>query len=102
LKNGSFSVPEKSITASPKSRQPRPGIAIARAGWASRKRRASGLSPNHGFRAAREWQRARDAGLDSIWIHDSYFERDAVTYGPAIAGALSTIPRARSGWPWAR
>jgi 1,4-dihydroxy-2-naphthoate octaprenyltransferase len=38
-----------------------------------------------------DWaRRARDAGLDSLWIHDSYFERDAVTYGSAIAGALST------------
>jgi hypothetical protein len=42
LKNGSFSPAEKSITASPKSRQPRPGIAIARAGWTSRKRSVSG------------------------------------------------------------
>src|SRR5918999_5813312 len=28
---------------------------------------------------------ARRAGLDSIWIHDSYFERDAVSYVAAIA-----------------
>jgi 1,4-dihydroxy-2-naphthoate octaprenyltransferase len=35
---------------------------------------------------------ARDAGLEAIWIHDSYFERDAVTFGTAIAGALSTDP----------
>jgi 1,4-dihydroxy-2-naphthoate octaprenyltransferase len=40
-----------------------------------------------------DWvRRARDAGLDSVWIHDSYFERDAITYGSAIAGALSTDP----------
>jgi 1,4-dihydroxy-2-naphthoate octaprenyltransferase len=40
-----------------------------------------------------DWtRRARDAGLDSIWIHDSYFERDAVTYASAIAGALATDP----------
>jgi len=40
-----------------------------------------------------DWaRRARDAGLDSIWIHDSYFERDAITYGSAIAGALATDP----------
>ncbi|HEX5451490.1 MAG TPA: LLM class flavin-dependent oxidoreductase [Candidatus Limnocylindrales bacterium] len=32
--------------------------------------------------------RARDAGLDSVWIHDSYFERDAVSYTSAIAAAL--------------
>ncbi len=32
--------------------------------------------------------RARAAGLDSVWIHDSYFERDAVTYVSAIASEL--------------
>ena len=38
-----------------------------------------------------DWtRRARDAGLDSVWIHDSYFERDAITYASAIAGALAT------------
>ncbi|HEX3220631.1 MAG TPA: LLM class flavin-dependent oxidoreductase [Candidatus Limnocylindria bacterium] len=31
---------------------------------------------------------ARRAGLDSVWIHDSYFERDAVTYASAIASQL--------------
>ncbi len=36
-----------------------------------------------------DWARlARDSGLDSIWIHDSPYERDAVTYGSAIASAL--------------
>jgi 1,4-dihydroxy-2-naphthoate octaprenyltransferase len=35
------------------------------------------------------WSRqARDAGLDSVWIHDSYFERDAVSFGSAIAAAI--------------
>jgi 1,4-dihydroxy-2-naphthoate polyprenyltransferase len=35
------------------------------------------------------WARqARDHGLDSIWIHDSYFERDAVTFTTAIADAI--------------
>jgi 1,4-dihydroxy-2-naphthoate octaprenyltransferase len=33
--------------------------------------------------------RARDAGLDSIWIHDSYYERDAVTFGTAVAQAIA-------------
>jgi 1,4-dihydroxy-2-naphthoate octaprenyltransferase len=32
--------------------------------------------------------RARAAGLDSVWIHDSYFERDAVTFVSAIASEL--------------
>ncbi len=33
------------------------------------------------------WE-ARRAGLDSVWLHDSYFERDAVTYVSAIASEL--------------
>ena len=32
--------------------------------------------------------RARAAGLDSVWVHDSYFERDAVTFVSAIASEL--------------
>src|SRR5438552_10287245 len=36
------------------------------------------------------WARqARDNGLDSIWIHDSYFERDAISFGSSIAAALA-------------
>ena len=36
------------------------------------------------------WARqARDEGLDSIWIHDSYYERDAITFGSAVASALA-------------
>ena len=31
---------------------------------------------------------ARAAGLDSVWVHDSYFERDAVTFVSAIASEL--------------
>lgn len=37
-----------------------------------------------------EWsRRASHLGLDSVWIHDSYFERDAVTFATAIASHLS-------------
>ncbi len=33
-----------------------------------------------------DWaRRARAAGLESVWFHDSYFERDAVTYATAVA-----------------
>jgi 1,4-dihydroxy-2-naphthoate polyprenyltransferase len=40
-----------------------------------------------------DWsRRARDAGLDSVWIHDSYFERDAITYVAAICSALAADP----------
>jgi 1,4-dihydroxy-2-naphthoate octaprenyltransferase len=43
-----------------------------------------------------DWtRRARDAGLDSVWIHDTPYERDSVTYGSAIAAALSTDPTDR-------
>ncbi len=38
------------------------------------------------------WE-ARRAGLDSIWLHDSYFERDAVTYVSAIASELGADER---------
>src|SRR5438477_1686227 len=39
-----------------------------------------------------EWaERARRTGLDSVWIHDSYFERDAVTYASAIASQVEEI-----------
>jgi 1,4-dihydroxy-2-naphthoate polyprenyltransferase len=34
---------------------------------------------------------ARREGLDSVWIHDSYFERDAVTYASAIASGVAGI-----------
>ena len=38
-----------------------------------------------------EWARlARDTGLESIWVHDTPYERDAITYGAAIASALAT------------
>ncbi len=37
-----------------------------------------------------EWaRRARDAGLESVWTHDSYFERDAVTFSTVIAQAIA-------------
>ena len=36
------------------------------------------------------WARAaRDGGLESIWIHDSYFERDAISFGSVVASALA-------------
>jgi 1,4-dihydroxy-2-naphthoate octaprenyltransferase len=35
--------------------------------------------------------RAERAGLDSVWIHDSYFERDAVTYAAAVASQVEGI-----------
>lgn len=39
-----------------------------------------------------EWaRRARSEGLESIWFHDSYFERDAVTYATAVASQVDDI-----------
>lgn len=34
---------------------------------------------------------ARERGLHSVWLHDSYFERDAVTYAAAIASQVPDI-----------
>ncbi len=54
------------------------------------------------------WARqARDGGLDSIWIHDSYFERDAVSFGSAVAQrpgrtTARTTARPASGSPSGR
>ena len=39
-----------------------------------------------------EWaRRARSEGLESVWFHDSYFERDAVTYATAVASQVEDI-----------
>ncbi len=35
--------------------------------------------------------RARSAGLESVWFHDSYFERDAVTYATAVAAQVGDL-----------
>src|SRR5512132_4130688 len=41
-----------------------------------------------------EWaRRARDNGLNSLWIHDSYYERDAVTFATAVAGGIAADKR---------
>src|SRR5947209_19592769 len=36
-------------------------------------------------------EQARRFGFDSVWIHDSYFERDAVSYASAIASQVPDI-----------
>ena len=39
-----------------------------------------------------EWaRRAAAAGFESVWIHDSYFERDAVSYVAAIASQVEGV-----------
>jgi 1,4-dihydroxy-2-naphthoate polyprenyltransferase len=63
-----------------------------------------GLAARGSVTDTAEWaRRAEDLGLDSIWIHDSYFERDPITYLTAIgmqtrriglgAGALNPYTR---------
>ncbi|MFL6127959.1 MAG: LLM class flavin-dependent oxidoreductase [Mycobacteriales bacterium] len=41
--------------------------------------------------AVRHAERARAAGCESVWFHESYFERDAVTYATAVAAAVPDI-----------
>jgi 1,4-dihydroxy-2-naphthoate octaprenyltransferase len=41
--------------------------------------------------AVRYAEQARAAGCESVWFHESYFERDAVTYATAIAAAVPDI-----------
>src|ERR1700674_2155238 len=36
-------------------------------------------------------RRAEAAGLESVWVHDSYFERDPITYLSAMAYATREI-----------
>ncbi len=36
-------------------------------------------------------EQARAAGCESVWFHESYFERDAVTYATAVAAAVPEI-----------
>src|SRR5207245_5609247 len=51
-----------------------------------------GLAARGDVRETVEWaQRAEALGLDAVWVHDSYFERGAVTYLSAIAHHTSRI-----------
>src|SRR4030081_259926 len=44
-----------------------------------------GLAARGDVREVAAWaRRAEDLGLDSIWVHDSYFERDPITYLSAM------------------
>jgi len=63
-----------------------------------------GLAARGDVKDAAQWaQRAEDLGLDSVWVHDSYFERDPITYLTAMgmetrriglgAGALNPYSR---------
>src|SRR3989441_3881125 len=63
-----------------------------------------GLAARGDVRDVAAWaRRAEDLGIDSIWVHDSYFERDPITYLSAMgmetrriglgAGALNPYTR---------
>jgi 5,10-methylenetetrahydromethanopterin reductase len=51
-----------------------------------------GLAGRGDLRDAADYARqAEQRGFEAVWVHDSYFERDAVTYLSVIASATSTI-----------
>ncbi len=51
-----------------------------------------GLSARGDVRDFVGWaQRAEDLGLESVWVHDSPFERDAVTYLSAVASQCRRV-----------
>ncbi len=51
-----------------------------------------GLASRGDVKDTVEWaERARASGLESVWFHDSYFERDAVTYATAVAAQVEDI-----------
>ena len=51
-----------------------------------------GLAARGSVEDAVAWTRlAHERGLNSVWLHDSYFERDAVTYASAIASQTKEI-----------
>ena len=51
-----------------------------------------GLAGRGDLRDAVEYARlAERSGFESVWLHDSYFERDAITYLAAIATSATTI-----------
>ncbi|HEV2013889.1 MAG TPA: LLM class flavin-dependent oxidoreductase [Candidatus Dormibacteraeota bacterium] len=63
-----------------------------------------GLAARGDVKDTAEWaRRAEDLGLESVWVHDSYFERDPITYLSAMglqtrriglgAGALNPYTR---------
>ena len=51
-----------------------------------------GLAARGDVREAVRWaRRAEELGLEGVWVHDSYFERDAVTFLAAMALETSRI-----------
>jgi 1,4-dihydroxy-2-naphthoate octaprenyltransferase len=51
-----------------------------------------GLAARGDVKEVAAWaRRAEDLGLESVWVHDSYFERDPITYLTAIGQATERI-----------
>src|SRR3989449_8793872 len=51
-----------------------------------------GLAASGELKVVADWARRAEAlGLDSVWVHDSYFERDPITYLTAIGQATRHI-----------
>src|SRR5205823_9599299 len=70
---------------------PRPRLTSRRMGELAR-RIGVGLAARGDVDDVIAWaERARSAGLDAVWFHDSYFERDAVTYASAVAARVPEI-----------
>jgi 1,4-dihydroxy-2-naphthoate polyprenyltransferase len=54
-----------------------------------------GLAARGSLDDVQDWaRRAREAGLNSLWIHDSYYERDAISFATSVAGAIARDKRA--------
>src|SRR5438045_4666829 len=51
-----------------------------------------GLAARGDVKEVAGWaRRAEDLGLESVWVHDSYFERDPITYLSAIGQATQRL-----------
>src|SRR5947209_4544969 len=56
------------------------------------RRAGLGLAARGDVRDTVRWSvRAEHLGLESVWVHDSYFERDPVTFLAAIAAEVQTL-----------
>ena len=55
-----------------------------------------GLAARGDVRDVAQWaQQAEARGLESVWVHDSYFERDPITYLTDVLTRVQTHPASR-------